>query len=96
MFNFLTIRFSDNLFVRDVRSERYGTTDLLAHCGGFFGLFLGFSILSVIEFIYFYTFKLLWQDNQRESVSLVDAKDTSNDIKTISLKQDSKGETYLG
>lgn len=41
------------------RSEVYGYTDFLANCGGLLGLFLGFSILSIVEIIYFLTLRLL-------------------------------------
>lgn len=42
------------------RIEAYTTTDFLAICGGLLGLFLGISVLSVIEFIYFATLRLYW------------------------------------
>ncbi|XP_068083940.1 uncharacterized protein [Anabrus simplex] len=40
------------------RSELFGPTDFLANCGGLLGLFLGFSILSLVEIIYFITARL--------------------------------------
>ncbi|XP_072945097.1 pickpocket protein 28-like [Epargyreus clarus] len=39
------------------RSELYGQVDFLANCGGLLGLFMGFSVLSVAEIIYFLTLR---------------------------------------
>lgn len=41
-----------------MRSEVYTITNFLAICGGLLGLFLGVSVLSIIEFFYFYTLRL--------------------------------------
>lgn len=40
------------------RSELYGTTDFVANCGGLLGLFMGVSLLSVVEAIYYCTLRL--------------------------------------
>lgn len=37
------------------RSELHSTSDFVAECGGLFGLFIGASLLSFIEIIYFFT-----------------------------------------
>jgi hypothetical protein len=34
--------------------------DLIANFGGIFGLFLGFSIISFLELLYWLTAKLAW------------------------------------
>lgn len=49
----LTIYFKENQFITSKRSELYGVTDFLANCGGIFGLFMGFSILSMVEMLYY-------------------------------------------
>lgn len=41
------------------RSELFSKTDLIASCGGILGLFMGFSLLSVIEIVYFCTVRPL-------------------------------------
>lgn len=41
-----------------MRSEMYTTAIFIANCGGLLGLFLGISMLSIIEFIYFSTLRL--------------------------------------
>lgn len=64
------------------RSELYGKMDFInftATCGGILNLFLGISILSVIEIIYFATFRLacnLYKHNQK--------------IKSMSAEQEQK------
>lgn len=54
----VTIFFRDHDVVTLKRSERYSFTDFLAICGGLFGLFLGVSALSIIEFLYYLTLRL--------------------------------------
>lgn len=43
-----------------MRTEMYTTTNFFANCGGLLGLFLGISMLSIIEFIYYSTLRLYW------------------------------------
>lgn len=47
--------FKKSQFIPSKRSELYGVSDFLANCGGILGLFLGFSILSLVEIVYFLT-----------------------------------------
>ncbi|XP_075168272.1 pickpocket protein 28-like [Haematobia irritans] len=54
----LLIYFKENQFITSKRSELYGITELLANFGGVFGLFMGFSILSIVELIYHFTLRL--------------------------------------
>lgn len=43
------------------RKEVYTfTSDFLAVCGGLLGLFLGVSVLSIFEIIYFSTLRVFW------------------------------------
>ncbi|XP_067004779.2 pickpocket protein 28 [Anabrus simplex] len=57
---------SFNIFLKDMhvitrkRSELYGASDFLANCGGLLGLFLGFSILSLVEIVYFLSLRLFY------------------------------------
>ncbi|KRF94123.1 pickpocket protein 28 [Drosophila mojavensis] len=53
----LSIYFKQNQFITSKRSELYGVTDFLANCGGIFGLFMGFSILSLVEVVYYFTLR---------------------------------------
>lgn len=53
----LSIYFKQSQFITSKRSEMYGVTDFLANCGGIFGLFMGFSILSMVELLYHFTLR---------------------------------------
>lgn len=54
----LAISFKDNQFFASHRRELYGRTDFLANCGGLLGLFMGFSLLSIVEVVYYCTLRL--------------------------------------
>ncbi|XP_026725648.1 pickpocket protein 28-like isoform X2 [Trichoplusia ni] len=61
--------FKEAQFITSRRSELYGQTDFLANCGGLLGLFMGFSILSVAEIVYFLTLRLcclLWRRRNKK------------------------------
>lgn len=58
-FSRLTIFFKETQFITSKRSELYGLTDFLANCGGLLGLFMGISILSIVELVYFCTIRLM-------------------------------------
>lgn len=40
-------------FIRMTKQELFSNTDLVASCGGILGLFLGISLISFVEFVYF-------------------------------------------
>ncbi|XP_075146228.1 ripped pocket [Haematobia irritans] len=61
----LSIYFKENQFITSKRSELYGVTDFLANCGGIFGLFMGFSILSMVEVIYHFSLRL-WSNMRKQ------------------------------
>lgn len=54
----LSIFFKETQFITSKRSELYGKTDFLANCGGLLGLFMGVSILSIVEIFYYLTIRL--------------------------------------
>ncbi|KAJ2945603.1 hypothetical protein O0L34_g427 [Tuta absoluta] len=63
--------FKEAQFITSRRSELYGQTDFLANCGGLLGLFLGFSILSVVEILYFLTLRIVcvwWRRRQAKKL----------------------------
>ncbi|XP_055598387.1 pickpocket protein 28-like [Uranotaenia lowii] len=49
----LNIYFKKSSFLASRRSELYTLTDFVANCGGLLGLFMGFSLVSVIELLYY-------------------------------------------
>ncbi|XP_068914086.1 pickpocket protein 28-like isoform X2 [Tenebrio molitor] len=54
----LTVYFRVNHFISSERHELYGLSDFMANFGGLLGLFTGFSILSLMEVIYFLTVRI--------------------------------------
>ncbi|XP_031632077.1 pickpocket protein 28-like [Contarinia nasturtii] len=42
------------------RTEAYSFNDFLAICGGLLGLFLGISLLSIMELVYYFTIRLFF------------------------------------
>uniref|UniRef100_A0A1I8Q523 Pickpocket protein 28-like n=1 Tax=Stomoxys calcitrans TaxID=35570 RepID=A0A1I8Q523_STOCA len=63
----MSIYFKENQFITSRRSELYGVTELLANFGGVFGLFMGISILSIVEMIYHFSLRL-WSNMTRSAV----------------------------
>lgn len=61
----LSVFFKEKQFIASHRSELYGPTELVANCGGLMGLFMGMSILSIVEMLYFCSLRLMcslkWQ-----------------------------------
>lgn len=52
------ITFKDDQFLASRRAEMYSDVDFIANCGGILGLFMGFSILSIVEMVYFSTLRI--------------------------------------
>ncbi|KAJ2943106.1 hypothetical protein O0L34_g18796 [Tuta absoluta] len=52
---YLEVFFKDAHFDRWRRLELYGWADILSDCGGLLGLFMGVSVLSLVEILYFLT-----------------------------------------
>lgn len=61
----VTIFFKDDDFIFSKRSELYSFTDFIANFGGILGLFLGVSILSIVEIIYFMAFREITDDTEQ-------------------------------
>jgi acid-sensing ion channel, other len=51
-------RYKDGDYFPLVRYQVFKTKDFLSSVGGLLGLFAGISVLSIIEFIYFFTLRL--------------------------------------
>lgn len=57
-FSRLVVGFNEEHFSPTKRLESFSKTDLLANCGGLFGLFMGASLLSIVEMIYYFTIRI--------------------------------------
>ncbi len=53
--NAIYVVFKETKFMTLLRSERYGFIDFISNCGGLMGLFMGISILSIVEIFYYTT-----------------------------------------
>uniref|UniRef100_A0A1I8NR71 Uncharacterized protein n=1 Tax=Stomoxys calcitrans TaxID=35570 RepID=A0A1I8NR71_STOCA len=62
------IYFKENQFITWRRSQLYGVTDLMANFGGICGLYMGVSLLSLIEVFYHFTLRL-WTNINRNRIN---------------------------
>lgn len=57
-FSRLAVSFKDETFIPMTRSETHDMNDFIATFGGLFTLFIGASVLSIIELIYYSTIRI--------------------------------------
>lgn len=62
----VTVSFKDQQYFASHRSELYGTMDFIASVGGIMSLFMGISLLSFVEIIYFATLRLSCKLHKRK------------------------------
>lgn len=62
----VTVSFKDQQYFASHRSELYDTMDFIASCGGILSLFMGISLLSFVEIIYFATLRLSCKLHKRK------------------------------
>lgn len=55
----IVINFGSDEYFAYKRFESYGTVEMVSNVGGLLGLFLGISIFSLIEIVYFFTIRLV-------------------------------------
>lgn len=63
--------FKENSFIAMNRSETSTLPDFISSCGGLLGLFMGVSVLSLIELVYFFTLRLGCKMRQRQQTQIV-------------------------
>ncbi|XP_055527738.1 pickpocket protein 28-like [Wyeomyia smithii] len=78
----LQVFLKDSQFIPIQRNELFGLTDFLANCGGLLGLFMGVSILSFVEIVYYCVIKpaILWGKAKPEQKPLKPIKTVSRSI----------------
>jgi hypothetical protein len=74
------IFFKDDDFLYSKRSELHSSTDFIANFGGILGLFLGVSILSLVEIVYFMAFRSIDEKTVKKS----ETRENQPNISTIS------------
>ncbi|XP_050298544.1 pickpocket protein 28-like [Anthonomus grandis grandis] len=55
----IEIYFKSSTFIPQERNGLFGLFDFLSNVGGLLGLFIGFSLLSMVEFIYFLSLRII-------------------------------------
>lgn len=65
-FSRLVVSFKDEEFSAFIRVERYTWNDILSNVGGLCSLFVGASLLSVMELLYYLTFRIFFTCRQRK------------------------------
>ncbi|CAF4916555.1 unnamed protein product [Pieris macdunnoughi] len=68
--NMLVIHFyfEDKTFLRFTKGEIFGLTEFLSNTGGLLGLCMGFSMMSVVELLYFLTLRVMCVARRRQRV----------------------------
>lgn len=67
------------------RIELYTVVDFFANCGGLLGFFVGASVLSIIEFVYFSTIHLFWKIRRAQQRNVIAP---SNDVENTPSTSD--------
>ncbi|XP_063243266.1 pickpocket protein 28-like [Bacillus rossius redtenbacheri] len=67
----VVVFFKDSQFITSKRSEIFGTTDFWANCGGLLGLFLGISVLSIVEMGYYLTLRVWLEPGSKQRFCLL-------------------------
>lgn len=82
----LVVYFKDIEIDTMKRKEVYTVVDFLAICGSLLGLFLGISALSIVELIYYSTFRWFWYFRRSTPVNNDQTTNRSKWITFILLK----------
>jgi hypothetical protein len=64
----IEILFKNPNFLPSILQQQLSTLDFVSYCGGSLGLFLGFSVVSAVEIVYYLSIRLLFLRNQKKKV----------------------------
>lgn len=87
-FSRIFIAFKDEQFFSSRRGEVYTLIDFIANCGGILGLFMGVSILSIVEIFYFSTLRIGCSLRKRRQIK----KKRMQQLKALNELNDVNGE----
>lgn len=76
-FSRVVMSFKEELFTPSRRAEYYTLTNFLANSGGLAGLFLGASLLSFIELIYYFTLRIFFTRRKQNKIKHANNNTTS-------------------
>lgn len=65
------VNFKENDFLCVIRRKQFSGVEVLSFVGGLLGLFAGFSALSFVEVIYYFTIRVGFIYHQRNKVHLI-------------------------
>lgn len=91
----LHIYFLDNSYVGYTKSELIGFTEFLSNTGGLLGLFMGFSVISLIELIYFLSLRPYCARKRTERLESDESFELSSS-NSIYRNEIIAGQLYLG
>lgn len=78
----LSIHYKNKKVIALRRSEFYGEIGFLSDCGGLLGLFMGFSLLSIVELFYYSTIRMfcnyLMRNRVRKEPELINVLESKN------------------
>ncbi|XP_029731018.2 sodium channel protein Nach-like [Aedes albopictus] len=85
----LRAQFRSPQFVAWKRRELFSTTDLIASIGGLAGLFVGASLLSIVEVIYFFTIRPIINDGskRRGTYEVLPGSSSGEDYRRVAQEQ---------
>jgi hypothetical protein len=75
----MEVYFISSQFFPFILQQQLTVIDFLSYCGGSLGLFLGFSLISAIEIVYYFTLRVLCVKSQRNRVE-PEESDVSNRV----------------
>ncbi|XP_014277464.1 pickpocket protein 28 [Halyomorpha halys] len=94
----ISIFFKEMQFTTSRRSELFGVVDFMAHCGGLLGLCCGMSFLSILELIYYITFRI-WGNiktkNKEEKKKKEEEKETPETASAAADDAEKKGIAFI-
>lgn len=67
-FSRIVVSFKEELFIPLKRSEFNSITNFFANAGGLFGLFMGASLLSFFELIYYFTLRIFFSRRKEHKI----------------------------
>jgi hypothetical protein len=75
------IFFKNQDFFPMVIQQQLSTLDFIGYCGGSLGLFLGFSALSAVEIVYYFTLRIVLERVRRIKVDVLSGNSIENESK---------------
>lgn len=60
--------FKERTFISIIRLETNTMSKFISNCGDWFGLFMGASVLSIVELIYYFTLRLYLKLRRYEAI----------------------------